>query len=243
MSKAIRLPQSMRERDCFGFFDDFEWYVTPHRWTSLEADSSGGAGSGVFVADGVGGKLSLTPADATDEDEVAVKSTYEIFLFANNKPAVWETKAIVAQSATNKLNFFFGVSNAIGANQMQDAGAGPPASYSGACFFVQDGQTLWSVETSLAGTQTTTQLTAANSLDKTAHTAGSSSPQTLRIEFLPYSSTNAKVDFFIDEVHVASHDLVYTSATEMQVGAHVKNGSTTAEVGCSLDYIAAYQQR
>lgn len=243
MSRLIQMPKALEERSTFGFFDDFEWMVTVHRWTSLEADSSGGAGTGVYVSDAAGGRCLLTPADATDNDEVALFTSKEVFLFAADKPAVWEFRGVVAQSGSAKLNFLFGVLDAIGANVLIDDGGGPKASYSGACFFVEDGQTLWSVESSIAGTQTTTQLTATNSLDKVAHTAGSSTAQVLRIEFLPFSSTQADLLFYIDGVLVAKHLFTYTSATEMMVGASVKNGSTTPEVACYADYIAAYQAR
>lgn len=246
MAKLDDLMSPLMNRRTFGFFDDFEWFVSVHRWTKIVTDVAGGVG--IACADGAAGLLTVSPEDATDEDEVYLKSSNELFLWANDKPAVFECRLKFAEANTNKLNIFFGVKDAIAADSLVDAGAGMAASYSGAVFFKQDGQTLWSVESALAATKTTTQLTAANSLDKAAKTAGSTSYQTLRIEFLPLNSTTADLDFYhkasdtSPSILVAKHNYTYTSATEMHVGLGVKNGSTTAETA-TVDYIAAFQLR
>lgn len=240
MPKLVDLMEPLKNRRTFGFFDDFEWFVSVHRWTKTVADVAGGVG--IAVADGAAGLLTVSPEDSTDEDEVYLASTYEVFKFANDKSGTWECRLKFAEANTNKLNIFFGVVDAIGANTLVDAGAGMKTSYSGAVFFKQDGQTLWSVQSSLSTTQTTTQLTAANSKDGKAHTAGSTAYQTLRIDFTPITTTNGDLDFWLDGVLVAKHDYVYTNATEMQVGLGVKNGSTTAETA-TVDYVAAYQLR
>ena len=53
----LDLPQSVRERRMFGFFDDFEWFISPHRWTSLAADAGTSVASS---ATGTGGTVFLT---------------------------------------------------------------------------------------------------------------------------------------------------------------------------------------
>jgi hypothetical protein len=66
--KLLDLPQAVRERRMFGFFDDFEWYLAPHRWTSLTAD----AGTAVAVGSTTpNGAVVLTTA-AVDNSECAV---------------------------------------------------------------------------------------------------------------------------------------------------------------------------
>jgi hypothetical protein len=103
---------------------------------------------------------------------------------------------------------------------------------------------VWQTETSNSTTQTTNELTAANTnnLAKRAVTAGGSAYQTLRIEYQPYSSTNAYVSFFVDGVLCAQHDYIFTSATEMQIGIGVKNGGANNET-LNVDYVACVQER
>ena len=81
------------------------------------------------------------------------------------------------------------------------------------------------------------------------HTAGGSAYQTLGVEIIPYSSTNAKVVYTLDGAAMLDtnnkaivHDLVYTNAVNMSPIWGCKTGSATAEVLLN-DYIAAYQAR
>lgn len=224
----------------FGFFDDFEWMITAHRWTSVLTDS--GTAS---VGDAAGGICALVPSDGTvaDNDEAYLKSTAEIFKFAAGKPIMVEARLQFTEINTDDANIIFGIKDAVAANTLLDNGAGPAASYSGAVFFKEDGQTLWSVEKSIGATQVTAQLTAANSLTKQAYTAGGASYQTLRIEAKPHGGGSMDVEFWIDGVLVYKiKDTTYASATEMQVFAGVKNGDTNLET-LNVDYIEAWQLR
>ena len=241
MGVLTRFPVALEERSMHGIFDDFTNDIDAAEWVTTLTDS--GTGS---VGDAAGGILALVASDGTvaDNDEAYVESPNETFLFANNKPLVFEARVQYTEANTDDANIIVGVKDAVAANTLLDDGGGPAASYSGAVFFKVDGGTTWQCETSIAGTQTTTDLTAANAnnLSKVVQTAGGTAYQVLRIEFKPYSSTNAKVDFFIDGVHVASHDFIYTSATEMQICAGVKNGSANNET-LNIDYIGAWQLR
>lgn len=241
MSKLLPLSeQTLDLPRLFGFNDDFEWLVTAHRWTSVLTDS----GTAV-VGDAVGGILALTASDGTvaDNDEAYIRSTAEIFKFAENKPLLAKARIQYTEANTDDANIAFGFMSAVGANALLDNGGGPAASYSGAVFFKVDGSTVWQCESSLAGTQTTTTLNAAGSADGIAKTAGGSSYQTLEINWVPTTSTTGDFTFFIDGVLVAKHkDVVYTSATEMHVFAGVKNGDTNNEV-LNVDYISAWQLR
>jgi len=235
----MRLPEALEGRDVFGIFDDFYWFISPHEWTKTVSDVAGGAG--IIPGDGAGGLLTVGTEDSTDNDEVLLESTQEIFLFAANKPLVFEVRAKHVEVATDDANVFYGLMNAAGADAMIDDGAGPKASFSGVGFYKVDGGTRWQCISSVATTRNTTDLTAALSLNGTAQTIDTSY-HVFRIEFTPYSSTNAKVDFFIDEVHVATHDFVYTSATEMQIAIVVKNGGANPEVA-TVDYVGCFQKR
>lgn len=242
MSKLLdRLPMFLQERSLHIVADDFCKDYDAAEWISVLTDS--GTAS---VGDAVGGIMALVPSDGTvaDNDEAYLKSPNETFLFANNKPLIFEARVQFTEANTDDANVIVGVKDAVAANTILDDGGGPAASYSGAVFFKTDGATNWQVETSLAGTQTTTDLTAsnANNLAKRTMTAGGSAYQVLRLEFLPYSSTNAYVNFYIDGVQVAQHDYVYTSATEMQICLGVKNGFTNLET-LNVDYAICAQAR
>ena len=234
MTKLVDLV-GLENRRTFGFLDDFcVEIVTGDLWTTVLTDTGTAA-----VGDAAGGIASLVPSDGTvaDNDEAYLKTTNELFKFAADKPAIFEVRAQYTEANTDDANVAFGFMDAVAANAILDNGAGPAASYSGAVFFKVDGGTTWNCETSIAGAQTTTALTAAQ-----GGTAGGASYKTFRITFDPYSSTAAKVNFFIDGVLMASHDFTYTSATEMCAFAGVKNGGTNLET-LNVDYIAAYELR
>lgn len=238
MVALVNLPPDVgAKRLTHGFYDDHEQFVTGDRWTSLVAD----AGSSVAVADAVGGQIVLTTG-ATDNNEVLIKTTKELFLFAPDKPLMAEWRSKYAEANTDDANVFQGLMDAIGANAMLDDGAGPKASFSGCGFFKVDGATRWSCISSLGSNRTTTDLSAALSMDRLAKPAGSGAWQLFRIDVVPVSSTVAEVCFYIDDVLVAKHSLTFTSATEMQVGHYIKAGGANSEV-LTVDYTSPWQKR
>lgn len=235
----LDIPQSANLRkQTFGVQSDFTTFVTADDWTCAPENSGTAA-----VIDGAGGIISVVTG-ATDNDEAYLKSTAELFLFADGKPLMASCRMKCAEISTNKNNVAFGFMNAVGANSIIDDGGGLVASYSGAMFFKKDGGLNWNVECSIGTTRTgTVELTAVNSLDKLAHTAGNGSAyQWLDIEVIPISSTQATATFFIDGVLVQSIVFTYTSATEMQVFVGIKNGSGAATT-LLVDYLGAFQKR
>lgn len=241
MSKLLGpFPRWMNERSIHQIWDDFDQFVTGDLWTTVASNSGT-----VVIGDAANGRITLNPSDCTvvDNDETYLKSNKETFLFANNKPLLFEARVQFTEGNTDDVNIIVGLKDAVAADSILDNGAGPAASYTGALFYKVDGQTVWEVETSVAGTQTTTQLTAANSLTKAAVTAGGSSDQVLRIEFEPISSTQANVMFSVNGVLVAKHLYTYTNATEMQVCLGVKNGAATTVEALVVDYVYCGQAR
>jgi hypothetical protein len=100
------------------------------------------------------------------------------------------------------------------------------------------------VHVSLSTTQTSVELNATNSLDKTAHVGSGAAFQWLEFEFKPYSTTKANVLFYIDGVHVYTiSDYVFTSATEAQAVVGCKDGDAGDETTITLDYLSCYQAR
>jgi hypothetical protein len=235
------LTQLLLTRNQFSVTDDFTRDVDSADWATTLTDS--GTAS---VGDAAGGILAIVPSDGTvaDNDEAYVESANEVFRFTADKPALFEARVQFTEANTDDANVLVGLMDAVGANALVDDGAGPKSSYSGAVFFKVDGGTVWQAETSNSTTQTTNELTAANvnNLAKRAVTAGGAAYQTLRIEYMPYSATNAYVSFFVDGVLVAQHDYIFTSATEMQIVFGVKNGSANNET-LSVDYVSCTQSR
>jgi len=199
----------------------------------------------VAMGDAVGGIAVLTPSDCSvaDNDQVLLKSANETFKFAADKPLVFESLVQFTQANTNAANIFAGVVDAVAAELLVDNGAGPKTTASGVAFFCKDGSLNWHVWASLGTTQTSVELTAANSLDGQAKPGASAGYQRLRIEVLPKSGMLQDVLYYIDDVLVYKiTDMVFTSATEMQVGLSSKNGSAHNQL-LNVDYAFAWQKR
>lgn len=231
----------LAQRNQFTIAEEFLRDVDSADWVTTLTDS--GTAS---VGDVVGGVIALVPSDGTvaDNDEAYIESANEVFKFSGDKPLLFEARVQFTEANVDDANVLVGLLDAVGADTILDNGGGPKASYSGAVFFKVDGGTRWQVETSNSTTQTTDDLSAANTnnLAKRNVTAGGSSYQVLRIEYMPYSSTNAYVSFFVDGVLVAQHDYIFTSATEMQIGIGVKNGGANNET-LNVDYVVCTQER
>ena len=172
-----------------GFVDDFDYLSLAEtgsagRWNTLDADSGA---SVAHDADGLDGRVLLTTG-ATDNNEAYLYSN-EVGQFLNGKPMLMVVRLQYAESATDDANVIFGLVETVGANTLQDDGAGPPADYDGAVLFKADGDTRWSFETSQGTSQTTTE---------TNKTAGGTSFQTLAILGDPISSSEMLVTPWID---------------------------------------------
>lgn len=224
-----------------GLWDHFFEYVDADKWTKLAAD----AGSSVALdADWVGGGVTLTTG-ATNNNECALKSTVEAFKFAANQPIIFGALATWAEAATDDLNIMFGLMDAIGANAMLDDGGGPKASFSGAIIYKKDGDTVWSVRSSIGSSYTDTQ---------TSQACHSSSTQvTLAIYCMPRSSTEIDIVYYMDPAgganlqpltdsrgNVIKHTVTLGSPTEMNAGVYIKAGGAASEV-VTLDMIGAEQ--
>jgi hypothetical protein len=236
--KLVDFQDELLKRRSVFLFDDFLWYVTAHQFTTVVSDSGT-----VAVSDGAKGIVVLTPSDGTvtDNDEAYIKSTAETFLIAANKPIVAEAKLQFAEANTDDANVFFGLCDAIAANALVDNGAGMKTSGSIFAIYKVDGGTVWKVISSIGASQT---------ISTSTTTAGGSAYQTLRVEIQPINSTIAEVTFYVDgqqlldstSLKPIKHSITYTSCTEMQVGAGVKNGDTNLET-LNIDYIAAAMLR
>lgn len=221
--------------------EDFDWYSSGNRWTSVLGGSATAA-----VNDGVGGILTLSCVDSVLDREAYVKQTTQLFKFVNNQPIVCEAFLQYTEANTNEACVAFGLMSAVGAASMQNA-AGldePKTSFSGAVIYKVPGGTQWKTCSSVGTTQNKNQ---------SDTTAGGTSYTRLTIEIMPVSSTIAEVTYFVDGVMLKTtggrpgqtkikDELTYTGALNMQLFACVKNGSTSPEV-LNIDYIAWSQLR
>ncbi|MGZ3316614.1 MAG: hypothetical protein ACXU95_04850 [Isosphaeraceae bacterium] len=233
----LRQAQALKEKDCYGFFDDFFWYVITHNWTSLKADATTTMDIDASYA---GGRV-LLYTDTTDNNEVAIGTTQKNFKDLANQPMVFEAKIQYAEGATNKANVCAGFCSVMtSANTLVDNGGGMVTTYDGHVIYKIDGETVWRCGSSRGTTQYTTTSTT---------TAGGTNPQVLRIESQPEDSTTITTRYYVDDVQLRDtngipivHTQLLASAAAMQAGVAAKTGGSNAE-SIYVDYIAAYQRR
>lgn len=246
MSKLLRDFEAFLGNDTHYIFDDFYHYITGDAFTTVAAGTNTCADT-----DAAGGELLLT-CSAEDEAQSYCKGTHEVYKFATDKPLFFATKVKPATKTILKGNWIIGLKDAVAGDSIQDAGAGPAASYSGAVFYKADGATVWGCESSLAGTQTTVA---------TAHTVGNNAYDILAISTIPLTSTLTEVHFFSADVQTDgsyslaevgktssgetffAQTLTHTSATEMQVCFGAKAGGTTENCRLFVDWVYAAQRR
>lgn len=235
--KLLDLPQAVRERRMFGFFDDFEWYLAPHRWTSLTAD----AGTAVTVGNTTpNGAVVLTTA-ALDNSECALGTTTRPLRPADDKPLMLECRIQYTEAAVNAANIFVGVADTLAAaDLLLDNGQGPRPALHGVGLYKVDGESTWRVVSVRGGVPLITASTVP---------AGGPAPQTLRLEIQPLDASVAEVVFHIDDSQVrdavgfpVKHLFPLAGCPALQAGVFLKAGSTAVET-LAVDYIALYQLR
>jgi hypothetical protein len=239
--KLLDTPAELLRRRQFTMFDDFFGLDEVERW-SVTADAGGAQD---IDQDGRGGVLSIATG-ATDNDEAYVATIGELFLFAADKPIEFEARVKFSEANTDDANVLVGLMDAPGADSLLDDGGGPKASYSGAVFYKVDGGANWIVESSLAGSQSTTV---------TDQAAGGEEYHTLRIVAQPVGPSRVEVTFFIDprggsnfvqcrddQGRPIKHVVTLGSPTEMAVVLGAKAGGANAET-LLVDYVSCSQLR
>lgn len=200
------------------------------------------------IADGVPGELDLLTGGGSDEDAIYIARAIEEFLFADDKPLWWSTRLRLTEANVDDANIIAGLMDAVATESLQNAGGGPPDSYSGAVFFKVDGGTVWQFETSLTTAQTTTALVALSP-------DGATDYHSLAIEARRRDATTVELIPYIDETggqdfkqaldangDKIKHTITLGSPTDMMAMAGVKNGGANAET-LVIPYMAAYQLR
>lgn len=238
MTRKLDLSDRLAHRRQAEVCDDFHWFISPHLWTALAADT--GTSVDPTISSAVGGQLYHFTA-ATNNNEAATKTTNEVFQILNDRPILGEARIKFVEANTDDANVAFGFADAFGADLLVNDGAGPKTSFSGALIYKVDGGTAWKCVSSVGSTQT---------ISTSTSTAGGSDWQVLKIEIQPVSSTIAEAAFFVDGKQLIDsstnrpikHTMTYTNAVAMAVGAYVKAGGSNAEI-LVVDYINAVQLR
>ena len=236
MANFSHLPAGLERPSSFQVFDDFNWLVTAHNWTTLVADG----GTSATVSTTFGGVVPLVTG-ATDNNEAAVYMTNAQFLLAANSNTYGEIRAKYAEANTDDANVFLGFASAPGANLLVDDGAGPRTSGTIIGFYKVDGGTAWICYTRSNSVvySNTTQIT-----------AGSTAYAIFGIEIVELNSLTATVVFKIDGQllrdattgAVIRHNIAVASATAMGLVAYVKAGGANSET-LNVDYMGATAAR
>lgn len=235
--KVLELSHELRERRMFGFFDEFEWFVSPHRWTALTAD----AGAAVAPqATGVGGVV-VVATGAVDNNEAAVATTHRLFRPADDRPLLLETRLQFTEATATTANVFVGLADVLGtADLLLDNGAGLKAGVHAIGFVKFEGDANWRCVAARPGS---VQMLAGQT------PAGGGTWQTLRVELQPVEPNLAEVTFYCDDQPVRDLPgqplklvLPLTGFVPLQAGAAVKAGNASGE-SLLLDYFAVHQLR
>lgn len=234
-----RHTQFLKELDTVHIEDDFvEGVVTGDRWSTLVADTT----PTVTTPDAVNGVARLF-TDTTDNNEVAIRSTIELFKIGTNREIYGRGRIQYAENDTNKANVFFGFANAIGANLLLDNGAGMKTTGDVLAIYKLDGGTVWRLHSKVNGT------TASDTV--TNKTAGGSSAQVLEVIAKDFDGVTMEVLFKIDGEYlkdsngdqIKPHKVPIASATEMHFGVYAKTGGGSGGETVDVDYLYASQNR
>lgn len=221
---AIREDPSL----AFVFEEDFFTFTTGESGLAAVTAEGGTAAITAATAGIRGGVLKITAGDGGDNDEVYVGSENKDWILASGKDIWFEARVRLDEQNTDDMNFGVGLCSQYSADTLQNNGAGPAANYDGVLFFKVDGGTVWNLENSQAGNQTTT----ATTLDRQNATW-------VRLGF--HIVGTDRIEFYVNGSLAGTHSTnLPTAAMGLFVGA--KNGDTNNEI-VYVDYIKCVQLR
>jgi hypothetical protein len=240
--KMLDMLNTFVERRALIVSDEFNNYSSGGLWTSLTTGSvTVATGTPTTPTSGAMVSALIITGDATQNHDGAVATTNSLFQFLANKPLVYEALLQFTEQNTNNMNLAAGFGSSIGsANFLQNGGAGPATSFSGAIIFKVAGSAVWKTCSSNGSTQT---------IQSSTLTAGGATPQVLRVEVQPVTSLMAEVTYYVNgqalrdvNNQILKDNVLFASAVAMACGVYQKQGSSTAEI-TNIDYIKAAQLR
>lgn len=230
MANIARMPSAWLDSlNNISLFDDF---VSEPLANLMYATSTTDGGTAT-VGDEVGGVLTLLSSAATDtdNDENWLTTINEVFLCGAGRAI--EGKALIqyTEAATNAANVFFGFASAMGAADfLVNDGGGPRTTGNVIGIYKVDGGTVWRCVTRWGSTTSVLDTVSTT-------TAGGASYATLEVSIADGGSAGTSVvTFKVDGQTLkdsSGNDIIHyfpnASATEMNFGAYVKQGTAAAQ--------------
>jgi len=218
------------------FYDDF-WEQDSTKaaqsgvWTIVEDDGAGGTDG---VLDARGGQYQQF-CDGDDNDESYLSTTNEQWIITAGYSLWMEARVRFVEGNTNDGNFIVGMTDAAGANMLQDNGAGPAASYDGAVFWVLENSLVVNFETSNAGTQSTATTCG-------SHTTANLANYGIWFRTESTSDTVAVVTPYVDGTAYTARNITLAGLAEMEFTVGAKSDGN-AEESIIIDYVKIVQIR
>ena len=182
MPKLARFTAPLWDFDTPFYANDFLNFTTATQGvTALVTD----AGTSAAAGDARAGVLVLTTG-ATNNNEVAVKTTNENYLFLADTDTYGAAYIQYAEAATDDANVMVGFMSALAADSLVDDGAGVRTTGCSAVIYKVDGGTVWRCHTRNGSAST-------DSVSTT--TAGGAAYQKLEIECHEMDGSNMSVTF------------------------------------------------
>jgi hypothetical protein len=231
--KLAQYPEDFFSRDDSVIFDEFDWFVTAHRWTSAVA----GTGT-VTKADG-GTNIRLF--STADNDAAVLATTTECFKFTAGKSMCAEAQVTFTDPNTDDASVGFGWADALAATTLADT-TGAVAATDACLIFKVNGSNVWGFHTEINGVAQT-------SVSDTP--AGGGLNQTLRIEVQPRGQGSSVLEAtpLVNGVPLKTaagapivHTITLGTATDMDFGWILK-GHHADDCILLSDYVFARQVR
>ncbi len=211
------------------FFDDFFTYDNTATVGGYAEVSDSGTIAAIDASNGV---LSFATG-GTAQNETYVSTLQEIFLFQTDKNGFFEIGFTHTEANTNDANLIFGLSDNAAANFLQDAGAGPAASFDGAVFYKLFDELVWNFMASNATVQD-------SETSISASTTGVYTRLGFKYEFK--DGVTASITPFVNGVAGTAVDLTISGLAEMHIVMGAKAGGANAET-VLVDYVYYTQDR
>lgn len=221
----------------FLFFDDFlqQASATASAYAAYTAMNDAATGTPAFQ-NVAGGVYNLVTAAAQD-DYSGIRTTAKPWLFAAGKELWLEARFKVAEAATNKSAWIFGLVDTVTTGGLQTGASGPLASYDGAVIWKDEGAMIANFETSKAGTQSTTSALGTVVTDTWTKVGFYFDGAATTANIFPY------VDVGAGWVAGASKQITLSGLNQMQLIATIKAGAGGAAETLQVDYLKVLQLR
>jgi hypothetical protein len=230
-------PNSADPSNYFETYDDFmqQASATASDYTTWTSMDDGATGTNAFQ-DVSGGVYNIVTAAAQD-DYHGIRSVAKSFLPVAGKPIWFEARFKVAEAATNKSAWIFGLMGTVTTGGLQTGTSGPLASYDGIVLWKDEASMAINFETSKAGTQATATGLATSVTDTWTRVGFYMDGTATTANVIPYTDIGA------GWVQGTTKTLTLSGLGQMYLIGTVKAGAGGAAETLQLDYIKCRQLR